>query len=362
VAKTIHELVNSIRKNGHEFAIWSSDVPEEVATEYNVRRTPSLPVFAYPAYRFGFFGSKTSREIDSFSPDIIHISTPDMAGLGFLRYGLKRGIPVSSVFHTDFPSYMSYYHVSFLKPLLWMYLRRFYNSCNTVLAPTKDVKRRLELKGIRNVDIWARGIHLDMYNPSKRSIEFRDRYGLSDEMIILFSGRLVHYKGLDVLIAVYDEVSRRYGDKIKFLVIGSGPEEGKLKKMMPDAVFPGYLTGETLYQAYASSDIFLFPSTTETFGNVILEAMASGLPCIVSDKGGCRELVNESNAGMISRSDDILSFSENCFKMIEDPTLRKRFKGNAFSFSCIMSWDKINGKLLKKYSDMVLTNEGSQKT
>ncbi len=325
--------------------------------ERRVNVTPSLPVFAYPAYRFGFFRPKNKKELDAIDPEIIHISTPDIAGLGFLCYGRKRGIPISSVFHTDFPSYMKYYHVGFLEPLLWIYLKHFYNACDIVLAPTEEIKKRLLKKGIRNIGIWSRGIHLDRYNPSNRSQEFRMRYGIGDEIVFLFSGRFVHYKGLDILISTYQRMKKEYGGRIKFLIIGSGPEEQRLKKQMPDAIFPGYLTGLDLYQAYASSDIFLFPSTTETFGNVVLEAMASGLPCIVSNKGGCQEIVTRSKGGLVSISDDIGSFVNNCERLLNNMKLRDDLKKNALAFSKTMSWDEINGELLKNYEEIIYNNK-----
>lgn len=357
VAKTLHELVRTISKDGHEMAIWSSDVTEDMVKEHRVNITPSLPVFAYPAYRFGFFRPKNTKELDNIGPDIIHISTPDVAGLFFLRYGRKRGIPISSVFHTDFPSYMKYYHVGFLEPLLWTYLKHFYNACDIVLVPTEDIKTRLVKKGIRNIEIWSRGIHLERYNPSNRSQEFRRRNGIGDEVVFLFSGRFVHYKGLDILISTYQRLMKEYGVRIKFLVIGSGPEEQRLKKRMPDAIFPGYLTGLDLYQAYASSDIFLFPSTTETFGNVVLEAMASGLPCIVSNKGGCQEIVTISKGGLVSLSNDVDSFFLNCERLLNNIELRHELRKNALAFSKTMSWDKINGELLKRYTEIINNNK-----
>ncbi|MCU0798429.1 MAG: glycosyltransferase family 1 protein [Candidatus Thermoplasmatota archaeon] len=358
VAKTLHELVSTISKEGHEMAIWSSDVPEDVAKEHRVNITPSLPVFAYPAYRFGFFRPRNAKELDEFDPDIIHISTPDIAGLGFLRYGRKRKLPVSSVFHTDFPSYMRYYHVGFLKPLLWSYLKHFYNACDIVLAPTKKIEAMLKERGVKRTGLWSRGIHNERYNPSNRSSDFRKKHGIGNEVVYLFSGRFVHYKGLDVLISTYERMMREYGMQIKFLVIGSGPEEHRLKERMPEAVFPGYLTGVDLYEAYASSDIFLFPSTTETFGNVVLEAMASGLPCIVSDKGGCQELVNGSKGGLVSISDDVDSFVENCKRLLNDLTLRYELKNNAIEFSKTRSWDVINCDLLIKYDYIIKKNNG----
>lgn len=354
VAKTLHELVKTIGESGHVMSIWSSDVPENEARSYGIHRTPSLPVFAYPAYRFGFFRPKNKRELDDFKPDLIHISTPDIAGLGFLRYGRKNGIPVSSVFHTDFPSYLRFYHIGFLGAPLWYYLRKFYNGCDIVLAPTREIMTKLGNMGIRRTDIWSRGIHLDRYNPSKRSQDFRQRLGIGDETVIMFSGRFVNYKGTDVVVSVYERMMKHHAGQVRFLMIGSGPEEARLRKSMPEAIFTGYLIGEELYRAYASSDIFLFPSTTETFGNVVLEAMASGVPCVVSDKGGCQELIKDSGGGLISRSDDANSFYDNCKKLLDRKEIHTRLREKALSFSKTRSWETINRDLLSKYEKTIM--------
>jgi len=353
VARTLYEFIKSIRGTGHEVTIWSPDIQEKVKKPaINVEKVVSVPILLYPDYKLGFFGPKTKKQLDEMAPDIIHVSTPDLVGREFLQYGKRNNIPVVSAYHTDFPSYLGYYQLGMLNPPLWSYLRWFYNNSRLTLVPTKVIKERLQKRGIKNVVIWSRGISLDRFNPNFRSEELREAWNAHGKKVILYSGRLVWYKDLDIMVSVYEKLIQKRED-ILFVVLGSGPAENDLKKKMPEAIFPGYLTGKDLSRAYASSDILFFPSTTETFGNVIQEGLASGLPAVVSDLGGCMEIVKKSKGGLISKAKDPLSFEENVIKLIDDKLLYNILRNNGLNYSKKRSWNNINNKLLKKYEKLI---------
>ena len=352
VAKTIYRLVDTMVGRGMDLAVWSPLITEGVAGGFALHQVPSLSLPLYKDYRIGI-PKGIKRELDEFRPDIIHIATPDLVGRSFLRYGEKRGIPVVTSYHTDFSSYLKYYHLTFLKGALWKYLRWFHNGCSATFTPTRKVKKGLEKRGIKDVHVWSRGIDRSQYDPERRSEELRKKWGMEGKTIILYSGRFVWYKDIDVFVDVHRELRRRYDDGVGFVLIGSGPREKDLKKSIPYGVFPGYLTGEDLWGAYASSDILLFPSVTETFGNVVLEAVASGVPAVVSDVGGCMEIVEDIRGGIVATAKDTGSFYRAVSSLIDDKGLYDKLRFSGLESCKKRDWNEVNDKVLETYDKLV---------
>ena len=352
--KTMYQLVASFLKTGHEVVVWSPDVSPKDRHREKVTVMFSVPIPLYPDYKLGFYTAATEKQLDAFCPDIVHISTPDIIGNRFLKYALKRGLPVVSIYHTDFPSYLGYYRLGFAENFVWKYLRRFYNACDALFVPTHEMKSRLKSKRIDNVDIWGRGIDRELFNPVRRSNSLRDSWGAVEKMVITYAGRFVWYKDIHVVMEVYDRFrqSELAGD-VLFVMIGSGPEESELRHRMPDAVFPGYLVGTKLPEAYASSDLLLFPSTTEAFGNVVLEGLSSGLPAVVSNAGGCQELVRRSDGGYVAEAGDHEQFFNFCMQLIQDRELYMKKRQNGLDFAEKMSWSVINGTLIERYGEII---------
>ncbi|NTV02812.1 MAG: glycosyltransferase family 1 protein [Chlorobiaceae bacterium] len=351
--RSIYQLVSSMRKSGHEVAVWSPDVSPQDAGSQEVNRVPSVPVPVYPDYRLGFYTTRTERQLDLFSPDIIHISTPDIVGNRFLRYAKRKGIPVASAFHTDFPSYFSYYHLGFAEKHAWDYLVKFYNACDVVLAPNEIVREKLSSKGVMKVELWSRGVDKELFNPLRRSESLRRSWGAEGRSVFIYTGRFVLYKDVEVVMEIYRRfMDEGYGDRVRFVMIGSGPEEGRMRERMPEAVFTGYLNGHALPEAYASGDVFLFPSTTEAFCNVVLEALASGLPAVVSDAGGCMELVLRSKAGIVARAGDAESFHAACLQLMRNREGYDSMRGLGIEFADGKSWSAVNAALIERYRQM----------
>ncbi len=349
VAKTLHELVSSIREAGHEAMLWTSDVPVGTICGFDIHRAFSLPLLIYRDYRIGFYGPEIKAKLGRFAPDVFHISTPDVIGYNFLKYARWRGIPVVSVYHTDFMAYLRYYNISLLKKLGWAYGRWFYNKCDTVFVPTERIRSELREQGIRNAKIWSRGIHPDSYSPVFRSAALRRRWGLDGKFVILYVGRFVWYKDLSVLIRIYERIKDLGRSDIGFVLVGSGPCERELQRRLPEAVFPGYLVGPELSETYASGDLLVHPSTTETFGNVVLEAMASGLPVVVADRGGCPELVDKSGGGLVAEAWRPGSFVDRILKLRDDQDLYGWCGESALAFARRRSWKEINSVIIDEY-------------
>ncbi len=358
--RSIYQLVDSLRTSGHDVAVWSPDISPQEDPSLEVHRVPSVPVPMYSDYRFGFCHNRIGQELDRFAPDLIHISTPDMVGRKFLQYARKKGIPTGSAFHTDFPSYLSYYRLGFAEKLAWDYLVRFYNACDVVLAPNESTKLKLVSKGVRNIELWSRGIDRKLFDPARRSEKLRLSWSAEGKTVFIYAGRFVLYKDIEVVISLYRRfMEEGYGDRVRFVMIGSGPEEERMMRQMPEAVFAGYLTGESLPEAYASGDVFIFPSTTEAFCNVVLEALASGLPSVVSDEGGCMELVKRSRAGFVARAGDVDSFFTACLRLLQDGACLSDMKALGLEFVEDKLWSRINQVLIDRYEKMTAAASGS---
>lgn len=352
--RSMYQLVASFLEAGHEVMVWSPDISSSEERHEKVIAMPSVPIPLYPDYKLGFFSASTETQLDDFGPDIVQISTPDIIGNRFLKYARNRGLPVVSMYHTDFPSYLDYYRLGFAENYVWKYLRKFYNACDVLFAPTREMKTRLESKGIDNVDVWGRGIDRTLFNPERRSDTLRNSWGAGEKTVIAYAGRFVWYKDIRIVMEVYDSFNRSsLANDVLFVMIGSGPEEDELREKMPDAVFPGYLVGTDLPEAYASSDLFLFPSTTEAFGNVVLEGFSSGLPAVVSNVGGCQELVRQSDGGFIAEAGDHEQFFDFCTQLIHDKGLYRKKRHNGLVLAERMSWPVINGALIEKYEDII---------
>ncbi len=246
---------------------------------------------------------------------------------------------------------------------VWKYLKWFYNTCDLVLAPNEIVQRKLTDKSIRNVEIWSRGIDRELFDPSRRSELLRKEWNAVERTVFVYAGRFVLYKDIEVVMSVYERfVKNGFIDKVRFVMIGSGPEEEQMRSRMPQAVFTGYLIGTALPEAYASGDVFLFPSTTEAFGNVVLEAFATGLPAVVSDVGGCMELVNASEAGLVANAGDIDQFYAHCLELLEDAHTRSSMRRKGVLFAEKKSWASVNGALIARYLELIAAGRSEAAT
>lgn len=352
IARSMYELVDSILEKKIEIGLFSPAItPQPERKGIKFYKLPSMPLLIYPDYKMAIPFSPISRKLDEFRPDIIHVTTPDVMGFQFIKYAEKRNIPVIGTYHTDYPSYFKYYHIDFLLKPGWKILRSFYNRCDTTFAPTRYVAAQINEKGITNTRIWSRGIDLKRFNPSHRSAKLREKWGAKNKKVILFSGRFVYYKSVDVVASIYEHFMKN-GPDVVFAMVGGGPRENVLKKLMPKANFTGYLTGDDLSVAYASGDIFLFPSTTETFGNVVQEALASGLPAVVSNVGGCMEIVEESNGGFVAEANNVNAFYDKCRILIENEKIYKEKKKNGIAYARGKSWHDINKIIIDRYKEL----------
>lgn len=353
--RTLYRLVSGLVEQGHTVAVWAFCHDPNPLSGIITHTVPSTPLPLYREYRIAMLSGKNRRQLEDFCPDIVHITVPDLAGLALLNWADQRNIPVMATYHTDFPSYLKSFGLSRFSTPLWRYFRWFYSRCHIVLAPTDVARKNLEAHGIGNTDMLRRGIDVNQFSPRFRSTDLRRRWGAKDgQAVILFAGRLVWYKGLETFCTVYD-LYHKYSQESPplFVLAGSGPIEKELRERMPRARFCGHQSGRNLSRTFASADLLLFPSGTETFGNVILEALASGIPAVVSNQGGCRELVAHSQAGLVAPFGKAKAFYRACQTLLENPACYRICRQKGIDYTRDLSWDRIVNQLASHYKRLI---------
>ena len=356
VTRTLSELAPALLADGVELLFLSPMRPDaSLPWRDRVHRIPGIPFPFYPSYPMGVpLGFGTDAVLDRFAPDAIHVVTPSLLGLYGVRYGERRGIPVVASFHTNFASLFSYYGVGSLQWLGRRLMRGFYNRCAATLAPSRTTAAELRAAGIRNVTLWWRGVDHRRFAPSFRSAALRLQAGAGSAPVLLYVGRLAREKNLDYLVAVVRELERR-GTMFRLVIVGDGPMRDKLKTLLPRAHFTGHLRQDQLAAWYASADLFLFPSANETFGNVVLEAFASGLPVVAVARGGVRELVRPGRNGFLAPPDAPAVFAEITRALLERPTLLARLSENARATADRYRWPDVSRRLLACYQHVLGT-------
>jgi glycosyltransferase involved in cell wall biosynthesis len=280
----------------------------------------------------------------------MHIAVPDLLGYRALRFGQRRKLPIVASYHTRYENYLTYYGLGALRGPVSAYLKWFYGSCRELYAPSASMVEILKAEGITTeIRLWSRGIDTESFHPGKRSSAWRAKHGIADdELVVCFISRLVREKNLATLVDVLEGLRRR-NVRYRSVIVGDGPDRNVLEQKLPNSIFTGFLVGDELVRAYASSDIFLFPSETETFGNVTLEAMASGLVTVCADASGSRSLVVPEVTGLLAEPKRSQEFVEHIQRLANDTALRDRMRLAARERSLEFSWDSAMAKLLGYY-------------
>ncbi|WP_088204172.1 glycosyltransferase family 1 protein, partial [Sphingobium sp. Z007] len=296
--------------------------------------------------------SATRRDIARFDPDIIHVATPDILGTRAQSFAKALGVPIVASQHTLFETYLDHYGLGWLRPLAEAHLARFYRRSDHVLVPTDALAADMgRLRGDDAVSVWSRGVDRALFNPARRDPAWRRAQGIGDnEIAILFFGRLVREKGVAQFLSVTGRL-RRQGLPVRALVVGEGPARGDFG-VLADAVMTGHLEGESLARAVASADIFYHPSMTETFGNVVLEAMAAGLPIVAADAPGSRALLDDGDVGRLYPSTDLDAACDAMAAFVTSPALRRAMGDRARERSALYAWDAASAAVERVYQAM----------
>ena len=326
--RTMYQLIDRIPDTKFEFLFFSG-MPPKTELNHKLVKVPAVTLPFNSTYQASIpqvKGMNITKSLLDFAPDVIHISTPSTLVFFALNYAKRNKIPVLSIYHTHYISYVQYYLKNF--PLLTRLgisvvakqYRNFYNQCNVVYTPTNQMINELSDVGISNkfMKLWQRGLDTRLFNPSKRDLGFIEKITGNSKPSIVFASRLVWEKNLETLFNIYDEIEAQKLD-INFIVAGTGSVEEIARERMKKAVFLGHVDHETLAKVYASSEIFVFPSVSETYGNVVVEAIASGCIPVIAKGGGSQSLVQDGKTGFLCEPDNASKYVENIKRLLHQP-------------------------------------------
>lgn len=356
VALTLNRLVAFLEERGVPVLVFAPVAEKPAfASAGELVPVPSAAIPTRSEYRIALGLSRQARQrLDAFRPTLIHIAVPDAAGYQALKLAERRGIPVVASYHTRYDTYLRFYGLGFLEGLGRRYLRHFYSRARRVYPPSESMAEIIRAEGqSRHIEVWARGVDSGLFSPARRDMAWRRAIGIADdEVAVSFAGRLVKEKNVAVYTRVMNALTAS-GLKARPLVIGDGPEMAAMRASLGKGVFAGFLHDTGLARAYASSDIFFFPSESETFGNVTLEAMASGLPAVNATASGSTSLITEGVTGFLVSARDEAGMAAALRSLIADQALRSRMGGEARKRALEFSWDAILSGLLESYRQVL---------
>lgn len=351
VARTLDRLVTACHARGVETLVITPDDADAHHTTPGVTRWPSRAFWAYPQLRMSTPAPRRAlRLLERFRPSLVHLATPFGVGLSGRHAARALGLPLVTSYHTHFTAYLRHYRLQSLDMISWPSLRWFHNGGRHTYAPTRIVANELMTRGFRGVRVWGRGIDTVRFSPSHRSDALRASLGCGpDTCLVAYVGRLAPEKGIDTAMTAMAPLLADEPSRVRFLVVGDGPAETRLRADAPEGVvFAGRREGVALAEAYASADVFLFPSTTETFGNVVLEAMASGLAVVSHHDGPTTEFAHTGTALPVNVQSP-LAITAAIRMLRDDPALRTRLAHAGRAEALRRSWSRVWDTLFDDY-------------
>lgn len=356
VVMSLCHLLDHLAEKGHESLLLAPEGSPEKYAATPVVQMKSQRLIFYPEFRLVLPAQDISPELDDFAPDLIHLVSPFSLGFLGTNYARKRNIPLVASYQTDLPGYFERWGAGFLSPSVEKYLYWLHQQAQLNLAPSNITKEELIQKGYPNVRLWTRGIDSDLFNPNHYDQAMRDflSNGNSNAPLLLYVGRLSREKRVEMLKPVLDAIP-----EARLAIVGDGPFREVLEKTFNNstAKFTGYLFGEDLAKAYASADIFVFTGANETFGNVVLEAMASGLPVVAPASGGVMDMVKPEETGLLFETEDQNSLVNAVQRLIVSRGLHEQARVAAREMALDFSWPEILDQLIADYEEVIDTHQ-----
>lgn len=344
LASTLDHLCQGLRGRGHHVDVVRPRQVQDSAPDEDVMLCRGWPIPGYPGLQWGESSmGRLVRRWRSRRPDVVYVATPGPLGLSALRAARRLGVPVVSGFHTNFQQYAAHCGLGLLARLVTHYLRWFHRRTCMTLVPCISQRLELQRRGFERLHLLARGVDSQLFHPRRRSMVVRHRWGLSEgDLAVLYVGRLAQEKNLDLLARTFAYLQAQHPQRlIRLIVIGDGTRRSDLQRQVPDAIFCGALRGEALAEHYASGDIFVFPSLTETFGNVVLEAQASGLAVVAYDEAAAAQHIRHGHSGALAMPGDEAAFLEAAGWLLEDEENLRRVRLNARRHARLQGWGAI---------------------
>ncbi|OEC35738.1 Glycosyltransferase involved in cell wall bisynthesis [Pseudomonas cuatrocienegasensis] len=345
VANTLAHLVTGLRARQHRVQLVRPRQGQELPLRSDDQLlTRGWPLPGYPGLQWGQSSMHTLlRHWRRQRPDVLYIATEGPLGLSALRAARRLGIPVVSGFHTNFQHYTGHYGLSLLTRLMTQYLRWFHSRTQVTLVPSASQHLELTRRGFERLALMARGVDSQLFHPSRRSAALRAHWGLDEQAIaVVHVGRLAAEKNLGLLVTCFRALQQRYPQRqLRLILVGDGPQRAWLQAQVPEAHFAGVQRGDALASHYASADLFLFPSLSETFGNVVLEALASGLGVVAYDQAAAAQHIRHGHNGALASSADAEEFIEAAGWLLETPETLRRVRLNARQHAARQGWPAI---------------------
>ena len=345
VANTLGRLCQGLRERGHRLQLVRPRQADDTApNDDQLLLTRGWPLPGYAGLQWGQSSMhKLLRRWQRNRPDVLYIATEGPLGLSALRAARRLGIAVVSGFHTNFQQYSDHYGFGLLTRLLTGYLRWFHNRSRLTLVPSPSQRLELQRRGFERLELLSRGVDGQLFHPARRSAALRAEWGLGeDEIAVLHVGRLAAEKNLQLLTRAFRQLQRDLPQqRLRLVLVGDGPLRAQLQAELPEALFCGVQRGEALAAHYASGDLFLFPSLSETFGNVVLEALASGLAVVAFDQAAAAQHIRHGHNGALALPGDEVAFIESARWLLEDPESLRRVRLNARQHAGKQGWPAI---------------------
>jgi glycosyltransferase involved in cell wall biosynthesis len=363
-SRTMFQLIHRIPSDRFEFLFFCGVGPDSIAG-FECVCIPSITIPINKTYKMAipwFSGGRMRRKLRDFQPDVIHIATPSLLGEWALKYANQQHIPVLSIYHTHFISYIDYYLkssprlASYVRAIIAKNQRSFYNRCDRVYVPSEEMLAALLSWQVNEyrLQLWQRGINTQLFSPIKRNLDTIQALTGNTLPVILFASRLVWEKNLETLIGIYQLIQEK-GLRYNFLVVGDGVALEACQRRMPKAIFTGKVDHERLSGLYASADVFLFTSISESYGNVVVEAMASGLPCVLADGGGSRNFIQQGINGFLCTPNQPEDYVGRIEILLQDEHLYRQFVEAGLRYSRSLSWGDLAAVYFSDLAQMALT-------
>ncbi len=363
VTRTLAHLLEHLQAKGHQALLLGPECGMDEYAGAEVVGTAGLPLPFYPELKFNFFRPLFLRRLNEFQPDIVHIVDPVVLGATGLAIARLLNKPLVSSYHTNLATYCGHLGLSFLVKPTWSYTRFLHNQCALTFCPSPSTAAILRARGFERLRIWPRGIDTTLFRPTNRSSELRaswleDRANPEQKTILLYVGRVSWEKNLRLLINAYRTMDH---ERCHLVMVGDGPALPEIQQELIDVpvTFTGYLSGQELAVAYASADLFAFPSYTETFGQVVLEAMASALPVVgLLAEGVCDLVVNEHTGLLLdtrtlNEEQQTIAYRDQLTRLIQDEQTRKRMGQAALAKAGEWSWYEAMEHLIRGYHEVL---------
>ncbi len=350
VTRTLAMLLEHLERRGHTAVLFGPEGGPHSYAGAKIIGAKGVPLPFYPELRALYPAPRLARRLALFRPDVVHVVEPMLLGAAGIRWGKRLGVPVVASYHTNLADYCRHFHLGALARSVWSYRRLLHSRCAVTLSPSVSTQRALQSRGFPRVSVWRRGVDSALFTSERRSAAWRQAIAGDDaRTLVLYVGRLSHEKNLLALTEAYKALA---AEDVHLVLVGDGPARQEIEQALAGyrATFTGYLRGETLAEAYASADIFAFPSLTETFGQVVNEAMASGLPVLAFDADGVRDQVEHGATGLLASPDAPAAFVDGLRALVRDAELRHDLGVRAREQATARTWDGVMDELIGVYA------------